>query len=348
MRTRPSFILTALALTVGAGVLPGQSNRERDLGRTAERIGRVVEKSVDAAMKVVEETLRNLDHTLDRESNRRFQQGGDRIDTTFAFPRDGVVDLSSVSGDIIVTGWNRGQARVRASSERGQLRWRFSSSRITIETQTVRGRMGETKYELSVPEGTRVIMRSTSGNLIARGVRAAVDANTTSGDIEVTDAVERIELQTISGEVRASKLRGEVEAGSVSGSVELEDVEGRSIHLESTSGDLVLINARSKDIATSTVSGELEYRGTIESGGTYEFHSHSGTITLTIPANASARFSVETFSGELDSDFPVTLQPDRTRNRQGRRLEFVLGGGDARVIAETFSGNVEIRRDSRR
>jgi DUF4097 and DUF4098 domain-containing protein YvlB len=342
MKTSFSLFTAMAALALGAAAIPAQSSRERDLERTAERIGRVVEKSVDRAMRVVEETLRQID--LD---GRPGQQGGGRIDTTFAFPQDGVVDLTTISGDIVVTGWNRGQASVRASTERGRLRWRISSSRITIETESVRGRTGQTRYELSVPEGVRVILRSTSGDLTTRGVKGPVDAHTTSGDIEVTDAGARVDLETLSGDVRASRLRGEVEASTISGSVEITDAGGPSVHVESTSGDLILANVRSRDVSTSTVSGEVEYRGTIESGGTYEFQSHSGTITLVIPSNASARFSVETFNGELDSDFPVTLQPNPS-NRRGRRLEFSLGSGDARVLAETFSGSIEIRRDTRR
>jgi DUF4097 and DUF4098 domain-containing protein YvlB len=132
--------------------------------------------------------------------------------------------------------------------------------------------------------------------------------------------------------------------------VEVQDIESRSVRVESTSGDVAMAGVKSKDVAGSTVSGEVSFRGTIESGGQYEFSSHSGNVTLDIPANVSARFSVETFSGELDAGgFPVTLQPDRNRQgRSSRRLEFTLGSGDARVIAETFSGNVELRRDTRR
>jgi hypothetical protein len=61
----------------------------------------------------------------------------------------------------------------------------------------------------------------------------------------------------------------------------------------------------------------------------------------------SARFSIETFNGELDSDFPVTLQPNRDR-RAGQRLEFSVGSGEARVIVESFNGGINIRREQRR
>jgi DUF4097 and DUF4098 domain-containing protein YvlB len=340
------FTSLLLTITMASPAAAAQSGRERELGRAAEQLGRTIERAVE---RTVENAMRSVEHALhdlDRYRDDRSQQEVQRIDTTFTFSRDGTVDLSSISGNIVVTGWNRGEARIRASSERGRLRWSFSGSRISIESESVRGRMGDTRYELSVPEGVRVTMRSTSGSLTARGIRGGVDAHTTSGDVEVTDAGGRLELASLSGEVRGSRLRGDVEASSVSGSVELDDVEGRSVALGSTSGDIVLTNARSRDVTASTVSGGVEYRGSIESGGQYEFRSHSGPVTISIPENSSARFSVETFSGSLGSEFPVTLQPDRTR--RGRRLEFNLGGGDARVVAESFSGSIDIRRYTRR
>jgi hypothetical protein len=70
-------------------------------------------------------------------------------------------------------------------------------------------------------------------------------------------------------------------------------------------------------------------------------------VTLTIPPTSSARFSLETFSGEVESDFPFTLQPNRQR-RQGQRLEFTVGAGEARVSAESFSGGIVIRRATAR
>ena len=60
--------------------------------------------------------------------------------------------------------------------------------------------------------------------------------------------------------------------------------------------------------------------------------------------SVSARFSVETYSGALDSDFPITLQPGERTNRRPRRFEFNVGGGEAHVVAESFSGDVNIRQ----
>jgi DUF4097 and DUF4098 domain-containing protein YvlB len=339
--------LTALFLCVAATGLPAQSSRERErdreLERRAERLGKniekTVEKSVEGAMRALEGAFDNIDW---RQGNN-WRQSGTRIDTTFAFTADGTVDLTSFNGDITVTGWTRKEARVRASTERGQLRWRFTPSRISVEADMYRGRTGETTYEVTVPEGVRVVLNSMSGSLTVRGVKGSVDLHTNNGDVEVTDATDRIELVTLSGDVTGLRLRGEVEATSLNGTVSLTDVQGRSVHAESTSGSLELVSVVSPDIDVSTVSGEVDFTGPLDPKGQYSFQSHSGTVTLNIPPTTSARFSIETFNGEVDSDFPYTLQPNRER-RQGQRLEFNVGAGEARVTAESFSGGIIIRR----
>ena len=344
--------LPALLLLTMAPVLAAQSKREKDkerdkeIDRTADRISKTVERTVDQAMRTVDRTLRDVQDRFGYDE----RQSGDRIDTTFRFLSNGIVDLTSTSGDIVVTGWNRDEVRVRASTERGRLHWDVSSSRVTIETESLRGHTGDTRYELSVPQGARVVMHSSSGDLTVKGTRGAVDLTSTGGDVHVEDASGRIELGTINGDVIASNLDGEVRATSVSGAIELTNVDARVVHVESTSGDLVLHGVKSRDVSASTVNGEIEYQGTIDGNGQYEFHSHSGDVTLDLPSTPSARFSVETFSGELDAGgFPVTIQP-RGLNRQehSRRIEFTLGGGDARVIVETFSGDIQFRRGARR
>jgi DUF4097 and DUF4098 domain-containing protein YvlB len=332
-----------VATTLLATSLPAQRPSERDIERTAERIGKVVEKTVGAAL---DQTARALEEAFGHVEGRgRYQQGGRSLDTTVAFSRTGTVDLSSASGDITVTGWNRAEVRIRATTERGMLRWRISESRLTLEPDGMLSRGGG-RVEVSVPTGARVILRSTSGDLGVRGVSGAISASTMQGDIEVRDAGGRVDLSSLAGDIRLSGVRDDVEATSLSGSVEVEGAEARRIRIGSTSGDLVLHNVRSGDVSASTVSGNVEFSGAIQSGGQYEFTSHSGGITLTVPGDVSARLSVETFNGTLDSDFPVTLQPSRDR-RAGRRLDFSLGGGSARIIAETFSGSVEIRRARR-
>ena len=98
----------------------------------------------------------------------------------------------------------------------------------------------------------------------------------------------------------------------------------------------------SKQIRTHSTSGDLEFAGTIVSAGRYEFTTHSGEIRLTLPANVGAQLSLSTFSGEIDSAFPITLTPGAhgIGASQAKKLNFSLGQGSARIMAETFSGDL--------
>ena len=66
-----------------------------------------------------------------------------RIDTTVALSGNGTVDLSLVSGEIIVTSWDRNEVRVHATSERGILRFDTSPSRVTLGVRPEIGAGGE-------------------------------------------------------------------------------------------------------------------------------------------------------------------------------------------------------------
>ncbi|HET7456434.1 MAG TPA: DUF4097 family beta strand repeat-containing protein [Gemmatimonadaceae bacterium] len=271
------------------------------------------------------------------------------IDTTVAFARGGVVDLSVVSGEIRVVGWARSEVRINASTEEGELRFESSPSRVAIE-QLLRGRGrhhgdADARYELSVPVGTRLLMRSTSGDLSAKGIKGDVEARTVSGGVEVEDGGGHTEIESVSGDVRGARLGGDVRAHSVSGEVEVSDVAGDA-DAESVSGSITISGAHSKVARAETVSGDVRYDGSIDASGHYEFHSHSGDVELRLPANASASVSIETFSGEITSDFPLMLRPETEsgRPRRARQLEFTLGGGGPRIDAKTFSGDVVIRR----
>jgi DUF4097 and DUF4098 domain-containing protein YvlB len=334
---------------------------ERNIERWAESIAAMAERIASRVERHAESLADRIEREFDGSPRRRrdrirdedwtgrdLAQQAQRIDTTFSFSTGGIADLSSISGDIVINGWERREARVQARTDRGQLEYEFTSSRLTLEhrregSRRERGTSEGTRYDVWVPRGTRVMLRSTSGDLEIRSVGGEVEANTTSGDIRVVDASGRVEAGTVSGDVMLERVRGEAQATSVSGQVEARDIEG-DLHLGSTSGDIVVDGARGRDVELSTTSGDVSYTGVIEGSGRYEFHSHSGTIDLAIPAASSARFSVETFSGAIDSDFPITLQPGNRAAGRPTRFDFTVGSGGPRVIAESFSGDVTIRK----
>jgi DUF4097 and DUF4098 domain-containing protein YvlB len=129
----------------------------------------------------------------------------------------------------------------------------------------------------------------------------------------------------------------------VSSTVYADDLAGE-LNVETVSGEITLRRGALTDLVATAVSGTIVYEGTLSTHGSYRLNTHSGSVTLGLPANVGALLELETFSGRINSDFPLTLQPGETGGRRGRRMEFTLGNGGARVTAGAFSGNINIRR----
>jgi DUF4097 and DUF4098 domain-containing protein YvlB len=280
-------------------------------------------------------------------------RGRTKIDTTVRLDRGGAVDLSLISGKISVTGWDRPEVRVLASIETGTLQFDANSSRVTLSVDQSendnRGRrhhnVGDARYDVSVPRGSRLILEAVSGDVTAKGSRGEIEATSVSGDVDVDDGERQVSVESVSGSVHAGQINGNLRAESVSGSVRVESVTG-NVEASSVSGSLRLIGIQSKDVKTETVSGDIVYSGGIDAGGKYSFESHSGTIRLNIPRGAGAQFGVETFSGDVSTDFPVTVPPSSGRGRREGRMDFTIGDGRARVTAQTFSGRIVINSGS--
>jgi DUF4097 and DUF4098 domain-containing protein YvlB len=273
-------------------------------------------------------------------------QSRSRLDTTFAFNKSGAVELDIISGEITVTGWNRSEIKIVAYTKRGTIETSLSNSRVSLSLRGQRNGNDESRYELMVPVGTRVTANSISGEITIKATAGETEIGTVSGDIELVDAIDRITINTVSGDVHASKLRGRTRVEGVSSELVLDDVTG-DVSAKAVSGDITLRGVKSSSVRAETVSGEITYEGSVGSTGTYEFNAHSGDVRLDIPANANAQLSLQTWSGEINSQFPMTMQTE-DRGRRSKRMTFTIGSGaGARISAETFSGDITIERSGR-
>lgn len=261
------------------------------------------------------------------------------IDTVVPFNKTGRVDLSLKSGRIRVTGWDRDEVKVVATSDQGRLRFSATHQRVSLDVER---RGGNVQYDVTVPRGSKLSLSTLSGSIIATGVGGEVSAETVGGSVQVSDASREVDAESVSGGVSVANVTGNVTAQSVSGSVSVRNVTG-DIEAETVSGAMTLDGIKSSSVRTETVSGAVNYTGSIDADGKYSFVTHSGVLRLNLPPTLGAVFSVETYRGDIDSEFPVTMQPGQGRNSHDR-FEFTIGNGRARVSAENFSGKIIINR----
>ena len=282
-----------------------------------------------------------LDAQARRDRDRDYES---RVDTTLNFDRRGAVSLTVGGGEIVVSTWDRPQVRVRARSERSTIRMDASASRLSLDV--TRNRSGETVFEVTVPAGVHVTARATSGDIRVTGTKGIVEAGSQSGDILVDDAAERIELRSFSGDITGRNLRGNVEVNALSGDIDLSGVHG-DVDATGVSSDIAMRGITARYVRAKSTSGDITFEGTVDNTGRYELGSHSGSVYLTVPQNTGALLTVSTYNGSIESDFPITLKPGEHGIGHSRRYTFEIGRGDARISAESFSGDITIRSTGR-
>lgn len=285
-------------------------------------------------------------------------QASDRETRTVTVPANATLDVRNVSGSVTVTP-GRGSdvtmeiTRVaRASDER---RAQLVLSRTPVRVSE-RGRRlvvdapasadeGSitTRFEISAPAGTNVSVITISGNITISDLTGNVFAETASGDIEIRNATNLTAAKTLSGAIAIEGVRSEsdLDVSSVSGTTALRSVRGRHLKLSTISGSVSGVDLDFGGGSVSTLSGEVRYSGALRAGGEYEFHTHSGNLTIALDPAVGFTLEGRTFSGEL------SLAPalgGATANRRRRSLDVTVGDGRASVEVTSFSGRVTIGR----
>ena len=174
------------------------------------------------------------------------------------------------------------------------------------------------------------------------GVNSWLDLASVSGNLEAAGNITEAELESVSGSIRLSGDNSVAEAESVSGNIRLEGV-GRAVEVSTVSGAITVKAATVNRASFESVSGGIEFEGSLASNGRLDAECHSSNVVLALPASTSATFEISTFSGNIESDFGGTVERT-SRYAPGKRSEFTTGSGGGRVSIETFSGNVELRK----
>jgi len=267
--------------------------------------------------------------------------GAQTLDTTVAVRAGARLELQNISGSVQVRATRRQDIRIHVEYDRARIEIDASPSSVQIRTVPRRG-MGDADYTIEVPVGMGLTVNAVSSDIDVRDVCGEAELQSVSGEVRLACAQGNVSVQSVSGDVTAGDVRGRLEVTSTSGDVTVHNARA-DVAAHSVSGDVLLDRVEGQDVSAETVSGEVGFSGPIRQGGRYRFQSHSGDVTIRPDGALNATISVSTFSGDLESDFPVTLTPGQGRFRP-REFEFTVGSGNARLTLASFSGTIYLRR----
>jgi DUF4097 and DUF4098 domain-containing protein YvlB len=299
-----------------------------------------------------------------RDQARRGNEYTDKLSKTLRLGKNGTFDLQNVSGDVVVTGGGGNEVRIEAikrvrhpneSEARALLQAidvRMEERNGNVEVRTDyprRNWSGGVDFTVALPRDANVILRSVSGDLRVSSLNGDLRADTISGDLVAT-AVKRIRLaKTISGDLEITDTGGdEVTAQTISGTLMARGIKARSVDLTSVSGDVRITDVESDRTFVRSISGSIDFSGQLARNGRYEFQSHSGDVRVSPLGSQGFSIEASTFSGDLRSDYPTTLQgnpPNNSLINRGpnrRSLRATVGDGGAVLSLQSFSGSITV------
>ena len=339
----------ALAFALGAAAIPWASSAQEsyELGR-----GDVAVYNLAGEVEVVPTSGRDVRVTVrpgGADANRLSVEVGEvrgRMALRVMYPDDEIVyDMENRSR------YNT-QVRVREDGTFGggnggdQVRIRSSGS----------GMEAHADLRIEIPEGADVIVYNAVGPATARGVRADLRLDLSSGGVTVDDHVGMLEVDTGSGSVTVRNVEGDVEVDTGSGSVDVSGLDGRRVMVDTGSGSVEGQGIRAGSVSVDTGSGRVELMGIrapevqVDTGSgsveielldaveSLEVDTGSGGVTVALPEGLDAEIEVDTGSGGIDVDFPVEVQTMRRNYFRGR-----VGDGSGRILIDTGSGGIRLR-----
>jgi DUF4097 and DUF4098 domain-containing protein YvlB len=308
------------------------------------------------------------------EARRRYpEEQSEKISRTLSIGNSGELDLSNLSGDIVITrgGGNVQVEAVKIAHGRTVQDAREALGRVTVEfsergsraevravyprhDQRARGTQNvnvSVQYTVMAPENTRISARSLSGNIRVSGIRGNLNVESLSGDLVIDDAARVVAASSTSGNVEITNLRSEMglEVNTISGDLTVRQSTAPRMELGTVSGRLTITDVRCERLEAQTLNGDLEVTTPLQKNGRYELGSHTGVIRFIPTGNVGFDLEADSFSGDIQSALTLTNVRQggadygrRTPRGRTRSLEGTYGDGSATLEITTFSGTVII------
>ena len=220
-----------------------------------------------------------------------------------AFKTSGTLQLENVNGEIVVRTWDKAEILIEGQKS-AKTEEELKAIQLTMDVTE-----GKAVVKVRLPKRSRGWF---SGGTIRASVRFTVT-------VPATVTLDKV--ATVNGGVTVEDLRG---------SVAIETVNGR-IRAKGLGGDAKI----------ETVNGGVKVDfTTVAAGQKLAFETVNGSVEVELPADAGIELSTSVVNGNIDCDFPLTLQ-----NSSGKRkLAGKIGDGRASLQAETVNGSIKIRR----
>ncbi|MFL5608807.1 MAG: DUF4097 family beta strand repeat-containing protein [Gemmatimonadaceae bacterium] len=173
--------------------------------------------------------------------------------------------------------------------------------------------------------------------LVPRGV--AVKVGTGNGAVSVEGVAGEVNASTGNGRVTVSGTDGQVRVSTGNGDVDVRGAKA-AVRVSTGNGRVYVVTAQGP-VDAHTGNGDIDVQiSALRSAENMGFHTGSGTVRVTLPANYNGDLDASTGNGDIRSDFDLKVQG----RMSPRRVHATIGTGGPTLRLTTGNGRVELRK----
>jgi DUF4097 and DUF4098 domain-containing protein YvlB len=195
-------------------------------------------------------------------------------------------------------------------------------------------------YNVTAPAGTGVSVDTVAGRIHVSGLKGEVSARAVSGAVDIAACAHVTSVHTVSGVATLTDVQseGDIEVEGISSELRLSNIKARRVTAGIVSGTISARDVQADGATLTSVSGNIEYSGSVSPKGRYEFKALSGNVRIGVIGGFD--LEAKTFSGRVEAEAGLGIPAGGST----KSLRGSAGNGGASVIATTFSGNVWVGR----
>ncbi len=278
----------------------------------ADTVRTGVEKGVDAVKGAAEDARKHKGPFANIVFGTRI---GKTVDLPLQVPEGKKLVVETGSGDVFIEGGHPvGSIKIEATfsafnEEEAQAACDRYTPSIEESDEAITFRNNQnnvaTDLTIKVAEGTPVVVRIASGDVVCAATNESVRVDAASGDIRVTKAKGLVEVNTASGDVKVSDCQAKnLKVESKSGDVILDKVEAAA-NVRTTSGDITVYSFQGSNMSAEAASGDVlvDFAGPVDYP--VNVRTVSGSATLHVPDGSSVRVNLSTLRGDVKCQLPI-------------------------------------------
>jgi DUF4097 and DUF4098 domain-containing protein YvlB len=172
-----------------------------------------------------------------------------------------------------------------------------------------------------IPRNLRLRVATGNGALSVEGAGSEVQASTGNGRVHIGETQGLVRVSTGNGDVDVRNAKASVHVSTGNGNVDVVTVEG-PVEVSSGNGDI--------DVRMSALRAKEDMA----------FHTGSGDVKLTLPANYNGELDASTGNGTIRSEFDLKIKGQLSP----RHVRATIGAGGPMLRMSTGNGEFEIRK----